>query len=81
MDLCCLCLMNTRITVIAEEAKQLPAADRVRLVELLLATLDRPDPDIDRAWGQESERRLDAYLRGETTAWDARDVLAKYLKP
>jgi putative addiction module component (TIGR02574 family) len=73
--------MNTRITSIAEEAARLPAADRVRLVEHLLATLDKPDPEVDRAWAEESERRLDTYLRGETTARDAKDVLAKHLKP
>jgi hypothetical protein len=47
----------------------------------LLATLDRPDPEIDRAWVDEAERRLDSYLQGETTARDATDVLAKNLKP
>ena len=73
--------MNTRIQAIAEEAERLPAVDRVKLVERLLATLDRPDAEIDRAWTEESERRLDSYLRGHTTAVDAEDVLAKYLKP
>jgi putative addiction module component (TIGR02574 family) len=72
--------MNTRITSIIEQAERLPAADRIRLVEHLLATLDKPDPEVDRAWAEESERRLDTYLRGETTARDAKDVLAKHLK-
>jgi len=48
---------------------------------LVMATLDKPDLEIDRAWAEESKRRLDAYLRGETTARDAKDVLAKHLKP
>jgi putative addiction module component (TIGR02574 family) len=72
--------MNTRTTLIAEEAERLPAADRIKLVEHLLTTLDKPDPEIDQAWVEESERRLDAYLRGETTARDAKDVLAKHFK-
>jgi len=55
--------------------------DRIRLVERLLATLDRPEPDIDAAWAEESERRLDAYLSGETAARDADEVLANHLKP
>jgi len=42
--------------------------------------LDKPDEEIDRAWADESERRLDAYLRGETTARDAKDVLAEHLR-
>jgi putative addiction module component (TIGR02574 family) len=73
--------MNTRMTLIAEEAGRLPTADRIKLVEHLLATLDKPDTEIDQAWADESERRLDAYLRGDTTARDAKDVLAKHLKP
>jgi len=28
----------------------------------LLATLDKPDPEVDRAWAAESERRLDRLL-------------------
>ena len=31
---------------IADQAERLPAADRTRLVEHLLATLDKPDPVI-----------------------------------
>jgi putative addiction module component (TIGR02574 family) len=72
--------MNTRTKSIADEAERLPAADRIRLIEHLLATLDKPDPEIDRVWAAESERRLDAYLRDETTARDAKDVLDKHLK-
>jgi putative addiction module component (TIGR02574 family) len=73
--------MNTRLQTIAEEAERLSVSDRVRLVEHLLATLDKADPEIDRAWAEECARRRDRYLRGETTALDAEDVLARYLKP
>jgi putative addiction module component (TIGR02574 family) len=62
--------MNTRIRAITEEAARLPASDRVRLVEHLLATLDKPDSEIDRAWVEESERRLDSYLRGASEVRD-----------
>ena len=55
--------------------------DRSKLIEHLLATLDRRDAEIDRAWVAESERRLGVYLRGETTARDAKDELDKHLKP
>ena len=73
--------MSARIQAITEEAERLPVLDRVRLVEHLLATLDKPDPEIDRAWAEECKRRRDSYLRGGTTALDADEVLAKYLKP
>jgi putative addiction module component (TIGR02574 family) len=73
--------MNKRVKSIAQEAERLPAEDRIELVEHLLSTLDKPDPEIDKAWAEESERRIDAYLRGEIPARDAEDVLAKHLKP
>ena len=73
--------MNTRATVLTEEAGRLPAEDRIRLVEHLLATLDAPDPAIDRAWAEEAERRLDLYIDGKASALDASDVLAKHLLP
>ena len=73
--------MNERFRAITEEVERLPVPDRVRLVEFLLATLDKPDPDIDRAWAEECEQRLDRYLRGETTSLDSEEVLAKYLRP
>jgi putative addiction module component (TIGR02574 family) len=73
--------MTNRIADLAQEAEKLPAADRIRLVEHLLGSLDKPEPDIDAAWAEESERRLDAYLAGEASARDADEVLAKYLKP
>ena len=47
----------------------------------LLTTLDKPDPEIDQAWAEEGERRLDGYLRGEKTARDAVQVLSKHMKP
>jgi len=72
--------MTNRATSLAEEAEKLPVPDRIRLVEHLLASLDKPEPDIDAAWAEEGERRLDAYLAGETAARDADEVLAKYLK-
>jgi putative addiction module component (TIGR02574 family) len=73
--------MDQNIAAIVAEAERLPAAERIRLVEQLLVTLDKPDLDIDTAWVVESERRLDAYLAGGAEAVDAADVLAKYAKP
>ena len=54
---------------------------RIEIVERLLNSLDKPDPEIDKAWADESERRLDEYLAGGVAARDAEEVLAKYLKP
>lgn len=73
--------MTTSPVIIADEAERLPVADRIRLVERLLDSLDKSDPEIDRVWAEAGERRLDGYLRGEVTATHAADVLAKHLEP
>ncbi|HEY1543166.1 MAG TPA: addiction module protein [Xanthobacteraceae bacterium] len=44
------CWYECALEIDSEGRRMLPAADRIRLVEYLLASLDRPDPDIDRIW-------------------------------
>ena len=73
--------MNQRVKTLCDEAASLSAEDRIELIERLQASLDPVDASIEHAWAEEGERRLDAYLRGETTARDADEVLAKHLKP
>lgn len=72
--------MNARVEALAADAESWPVEERLRLVELVLSTLDRPDPAIDAEWAEECERRLAAYERGETTARDASEVLDKFAK-
>ena len=44
----------------------------------ILASLDEPDPNIDKSWAKEAEDRLAAYRRGEIKAIPLEQVLAKY---
>jgi len=44
---------------------QLTPIQRLRIVDNILASLDRPDPEIERAWGIESDKRLAAYKNGK----------------
>jgi putative addiction module component (TIGR02574 family) len=48
--------MGTTIEALEAEALQLPRADRARLVERLIASLDI-DPAIEEEWAAEVERR------------------------
>lgn len=50
---------------IVEQALKLPATQRFEIAQQLLHSLDRPDPEIERIWGEEAARRLHAYHRGE----------------
>jgi len=60
-----------------QEAMNLPAAERASLIEKLLSSLDRPDPEIDRLWAKEAEDRLAAYRTGELEAYPADEVFSE----
>ena len=45
-------------------ALKLDPAERFKLVDQVLHSLDCPDPEIDRIWLEEAERRLAAYRAG-----------------
>ena len=54
----------------------LPAADRSRLAERLLMSLEEDD-EIMAAWRAEAERRADAFERGEIEAADFEEAMAR----
>jgi putative addiction module component (TIGR02574 family) len=63
---------------LSNEARKLSPAERIELVDDILASLDEPDPAIDRLWAREAEERLAAYRRGEIKALALEKVLVKY---
>jgi putative addiction module component (TIGR02574 family) len=62
---------------IEKSARALSAEDRAKLVESLLESLHAPVSDVEAAWGQEIQRRVDAFDRGELPAHPAEDVFAE----
>ncbi|MDP2811292.1 MAG: addiction module protein [Rhodocyclaceae bacterium] len=66
--------MTNTAQELASQATKLPPSERLRLVETILATLDKPDPEIGAAWAAEAEDRLAAYRRGELAAVDESEV-------
>ena len=61
-----------------QQAHQLPALEKLRLAELLLADLDLPDSLCDKAWANEAKERWQAYQAGELTTVSYDAVMAKY---
>ena len=45
--------MANLIEELSSQARTLPAADRVRLAEELLATVHEPDDEVEAAWDEE----------------------------
>ena len=73
--------MNERVKRLTEEIRKLPPEEQADLMdELLVLTYREPDPEIDKAWAEEAERRLVAYRRGEIEAIPLEEVMARLRK-
>jgi putative addiction module component (TIGR02574 family) len=70
--------MTDEIKTLSIQARKLSPSERLQLVDDILASLDEPDPNIDRLWAKEAEERLAAHRRGEIKAIPLEQVLAKY---
>jgi hypothetical protein len=71
--------------ILEQQALRLPARARALLAEALLESLDDDAVrEIEAAWGQEAEARLQAFHRGELDSLDGsgvlREVRRKYQK-
>ena len=70
--------MSDPVTELAEQGKGLKPEERIRLVDILLASLqESAAPEVEVAWDQEVRRRIERYERGEGKVYDAEDVMAE----
>jgi putative addiction module component (TIGR02574 family) len=63
---------------LVKKAIVLDPQERIRLVEAILFSLDKPDPEIEKNWIAESEARYDAFKRGELEAEDWDEIKKRY---
>ena len=63
---------------LTNKARMLKPVERIQLIEAILKTLDKPDPDTEKKWIAESEARYEAYKRGEVPAMDLEDIKKRY---
>ena len=68
--------MSTTVEALEAEAMQLSAAERARLVERLIASLDT-DPEVQEAWAAEVERRNAQIESGAASLIPGPEALAK----
>ena len=66
-----------QINEIIEEALRPPAAARFQIVDQLMQSLDKPDPEIDRIWGEEAVRRLASFDAGRSKTFSPEDVFGQ----
>jgi len=72
--------MTTETKDILSQALTLPPAEKARLVDCLLSSLDKPDETVDALWRKEAEERIQAYQSGKISSVSLEQVLAKYQK-
>ena len=53
---------------ILNSLEKLSPVDKLKLVDFLLLSIDKPNPKIAKAWEEEVEDRLKAFERGESRA-------------
>ena len=63
---------------LAKKALELQPVERIRLVEAILYSLDKPNPDVEQSWIAESEARHEAYRRGKLEAIDWDEIKKRY---
>jgi putative addiction module component (TIGR02574 family) len=70
--------MPDRVEELAAQGRALPPEERVRLLDLLLESLEEPaERTIEKAWAVEIERRVLSHRRGEGELFDVEDVMAE----
>lgn len=63
---------------IYEKAKLLAPIDRLQLVDAILESLDKPNPEIEKFWVKESDARYEAFRRGELKATEWEEIKNKF---
>ena len=58
--------------------RSLSDTEKLELVDSILIQLDRPDPEIDRIWADESRKRWLAYKSGKLESVPYDRVMGKY---
>ena len=73
--------MADLVTELAAQGRSLPPEERVRLLDLLLESLqESPSSEIDDAWNTEITRRVAAHDRGEGRLYELDEVMAEAVR-
>ncbi|MCC5908334.1 MAG: addiction module protein [Balneolaceae bacterium] len=70
----------TKKDKLLKEALVLSIQEKSDLIEELIKSLDKPDPEIDELWKKESESRIDAYEEGKISSVSVHEAVSKYKK-
>ena len=73
--------MTAATTKLADQLLSLPCEDRIYLVDKLLKSLNAPSKEeVDKAWAEESERRIDELESGKVQTIPGEEVFREIRK-
>jgi len=66
---------------ILKEAKMLPPMERAALLEGIINSFDSaPDPELEKLWIAEAQKRLSKYKKGQTRIISEQEFMKKFNK-
>ncbi|MFM7512065.1 MAG: addiction module protein [Cyanobium sp.] len=75
-----LSFMSSSLHQIEEQARALPEEDRAKLAECMLESLHTSIKKIEAAWHEEIALRIEAFEKGNISAYSAEQVFAEALQ-
>ena len=70
--------MSTLFEQLEKQARMLTPQEKASLARILIEELDTSsDIDVERLWIEESQRRYEAYLRGELKSLSGEEVMSR----
>lgn len=63
---------------LVSEIRALSEEDKLRLLDVILNELDKPDPEIDHVWVNEARKRWSAYKEGRQLTISYEELMNSY---
>jgi putative addiction module component (TIGR02574 family) len=70
----------SNVDMILAEISPLKPVEKLRLIDEILNSLNRPDKEVEKLWEQEAENRIIAYEADKISSVSAKKVFEKYSK-
>jgi putative addiction module component (TIGR02574 family) len=72
--------MVKSVEKLAQEIRELPDVEKLRLVDTILSDLDKPDAEINQVWADEAHKRWAPYKAGKLPTVSYESVMAKHCR-
>jgi putative addiction module component len=70
--------MTKTVEKLASDIRSLSDIEKLKLVDVILADLYKPDPEIDRVWAEEARKRWAAHKAGRIPTVSYKEVMNRH---